>query len=387
VVSECSSSATPISFGLVAQGASTVSKTETISNTGGLSIHIDSIRLVQISTTARFSLDTSATSHDIPAGGSTTVTVRMTTQHGDTSASAMIRVYTSCSSTPILAPVTGQIENPICDIPTTLYDFRATYVGMKTVDTLHIRNLSTLAALRVDSISGLTAPFALESPVPAFPVTVYPGQTLSVLFSYTAPDTLQHSTVVHVYSNSERDCATVSLVAHSLEPPSNRTGGLGKWSPISTPVFVLKGWRFDQAGVIDDSVNVCSQTHGSNAGDPAIPSFRTGATALADFRFDGYRAGGTDSIIIQTTQGMLYLGNEGTLTPFFYTNYSFRASLVTGNGCGSTFQLGDVIAIRAHTGYYALIKLVAVTGAGPTEELHFDYYYPVMAPLPRVVHH
>jgi hypothetical protein len=381
----------PVNFALLAVGGTSSTKTVTITNSSAFPARIDSIRLAFGASTHRFAIDSSTMSRVIPAGGSTTVNVTMSTQWGDSVSSALLEVYTQCQASATVAQLSGQIDYPVCNLSAYSITYPVVYVGTTLTDSVVIRNASRLATLQVQSIS-VDAPFQLVPPAPAVPRNLRPGDTLTIRFQYTVQSNVRDTARIHIITNSTNNCGSggVVLMTSALDPPKNRIGGLGKWSPVTNPGFQYKGWNFETADVAFDSVIVCGETSGPNPGDPPLPVFPNGATAQADFRFDGFAQLTHNNVHIQAVNGLQFIGNIGSSSAFLLKNISFSGSPINyTNQCLSNLSEGDMFVVRCRpvngVTNFAVVRIAAFSGVGAAQELYFDYYYPVLPTLPRIV--
>lgn len=347
IVSSCFLEIRPqaITFPLLAPGDS-VSTIATLRNPTNRQLTVRGLGLSGASG-GRIRLDTTATSHLIPPLGTTTLRLILSSAQPGTF-NDLLRVFTDCGGSATTDPVSGTVETPTCYISPTSLIFPRIQTNTKETTYVHITNVSTLARVRVDSVSiSPTPPFSLIGL--GLPDTLSPGESISfgVVFAPLSPDTA----VGLLRIVKEGSCQnTLTVIGNSATRIPVYSGVLYRWLRPDNPAFEFKGWNFALAAERWDTSSYCYT-------DTVNPPLNNGPDS-ADFRFFDVNSGG-NGVYLQASAKLMRLGSvfqSGGTISFTEDNFPVSSSDFSQHSVRcDLFEFGDVAAIRRKDGKFALV--------------------------------
>jgi hypothetical protein len=197
-----------IDFGDVCVGAST-NRTFTINNTGNTPITVNAIT----SSNAAFTITSPALPVTIPAGGSVTVTARLTcTTPGPQSGTISLSASSTCGAVSLgTVSVSGFCVQISCAVSPTSLDFGNVCVGSSADRTFTVTNTGNRSFI-ITSINSTNAAFSIVSP--ALPVSLSVGGSVTVTARLTCTSLGPQSGTLSISTDSAcgpAACSTVSV--------------------------------------------------------------------------------------------------------------------------------------------------------------------------------
>ena len=241
-----------LSFGAVLQGDTAVG-TATVSNLGTADLELGSLALIG---GGDFTITVDPSLAVLAPGASTPVEVTYAPSNAGPDA-GQVTIPSNDPDEPVVAlDLDGEeLPEPDIEVDPLLVDFGQVDVGQTSVQTVSVSNVGT-AALDVSSLSlSGSAEFSWTSAT--LPGTVSPGQTRTVLVTYTPVDELT-------------DTGTLTVASDDPDEPAVDVSLLGSASP--QPDIDVDPWTLDFGDVLVDAVATELVTI-SNVGDADLELF------------------------------------------------------------------------------------------------------------------